>query len=172
MMHGHTDRPGLVGEHPRGDLGQIALFVIFMAVWIADSFFFKYTSFLSGYIPLYVRIPFSAVILIISGYFALAGHRILFEEEREIPVVINHGIFGVVRHPLYFSVILLYLGLLLLTFSMAAVLVWIIIFIFYNFIASYEENLLSGKFGKEYERYKQMVPRWIPRFGKRDRGDG
>lgn len=161
-----------MGEHPRGDVGQIVLFVIFLAVWIADSFFFKYTNTLSHYIPLYLRIPLSSVIFIISGYFALAGHRILFEEEREIPVVIAHGVFGVVRHPLYFSAIMLYLGFLLLTFSMAATLVWVIIFIFYNFIASYEENLLIGKFGKEYETYKQKVPRWIPRFGKRNRGDG
>ena len=153
-------------------MGQIVLFVIFLAVWIADSFFFKYTTPLSRYIPLYVRIPLSAVILVISGYFALAAHRILFEEERKIPVVIRHGVFGVVRHPLYFSVILLCLGLLLLTFSMAAVLVWIIIFIFYNFIASYEENLLIEEFGKDYEKYQQTVPRWIPRFGKGMRGDG
>ena len=114
----------------------------------------------------------TTVILIISGYFALAAHRILFEEEREFPIVIRHGVFSVVRHPLYFSVILLYLGLLLLTLSMAAALVWVITLIYYNFIASYEENLLIEKFGKEYEKYQQTVPRWIPRFGKGMRGDG
>ena len=168
-MHGHRARPGLVGEHPRGDLGQIIFFVIFMAVWIADSFFFKYTSLLSEYISLYVRIPLSAIILIISGYFALAGHRTLFEEERETSAVIVQGVFSVVRHPLYFSVILFYLGLLLFTFSMAATLVWVIIIIFYNFIASYEENLLIEHFGEEYEAYMKDVPRWIPRFSKKPR---
>jgi len=34
----------LTGEHRLGDAGQLVLFIIFMAVWITDSFFFKYSS--------------------------------------------------------------------------------------------------------------------------------
>ena len=165
-MPGHNDRPGLVGEHPRGDLGQVILFVIFMVLWIADSFFLNYTDFISKYISLFIRIPLSIIILAVSGYIAFAGHRIVFEEERESPVVITHGVFGIFRHPLYFSVILFYLGLLISTCSMAATVVWIIIILFYNYIASYEENLLIEHFGVAYEAYMKDVPRWIPRLSK------
>ncbi len=165
-MPGHHDRPDLAGEHPRGDLGQVILFVIFMVLWIADSFFLNYTDFISKTIPLFIRIPLSIIILAVSGYIAFAGHRIVFEEERDSPVVITHGVFGTLRHPLYFSVILFYLALLISTCSMAATVVWIIIILFYNYIASYEENLLIQHFGVEYEAYMKDVPRWIPRFNK------
>jgi len=134
-MPGHGERKDLAGEHPWGDVGQIVLFVIFVAVWVPDSFFFTYTTLVAAYVPLYVRIPLSAAVLAVSAYFALAGHRIIFDEEREVPVVIDQGVFGTVRHPLYFSVILFYLGLLLLTLSIAAVVVWAVIILFYNFIA-------------------------------------
>lgn len=172
IMHGHNARDDLVGEHPRGDLGQVLLFVIFMAVWIGDSFFFGYTDFVADHIPLFIRIPPAIIILAFSGYVAFAGHRIVFEEERESPAVISHGVFGVVRHPLYFSVILFYLALLIATCSIAATVVWIIIILFYNYIASYEEDLLIQHFGKAYEAYREKVPRWTPRINNESGSGG
>lgn len=170
-MPEHNDRPDLVGEHPQGDLVQVILFVFFMVLWIADSFFLHYTDFFSKYISPFIRIPLSVIILAVSGYVAFMGHRIVFEEERESPVVIAQGLFGTLRHPLYFSVILFYLGLLISTCSVATAVVWITILIFYNYIASYEENLLIEHFGNEYEAYMKDVPRWIPRFNKKLKGD-
>jgi protein-S-isoprenylcysteine O-methyltransferase Ste14 len=38
------------------------------------------------------------------------------------------------------------------------------IFVFYNFIASYEERWLKQKFGQDYLDYTAKVPRWIPRL--------
>jgi len=35
----HANNPELTGEHAWGDAGQIILFLIFLLVWIADSFF-------------------------------------------------------------------------------------------------------------------------------------
>jgi protein-S-isoprenylcysteine O-methyltransferase Ste14 len=39
----------------------------------------------------------------------------------------------------------------------------ILIFIFYDFIAAYEEKLLEKKLGQDYREYKKEVPRWFPR---------
>lgn len=170
-MHAHNDRPDLVGEHPRGDLGQIILFVIFMAVWIVDSFFLNQTDFISKHISLIIRIPLAIIILGVSGYIAFAGHRILFEEERDSPVVITHGVFSRVRHPLYFSVILFYLAFVMATCSIAATVVWVISIFYYNFIASYEEELLVRHLGQEYIAYREEVPRWLPRILPSGKGD-
>jgi len=63
-MPRHNDRPDPAGEHPRGDLGQVILFVIFMVLWIADSFFLNYTDFISKTIPLFIRIPLSIITLV------------------------------------------------------------------------------------------------------------
>jgi protein-S-isoprenylcysteine O-methyltransferase Ste14 len=163
MKH-HGDREDLAGEHVLGDAVQGILFVVFLAVWITDSFFLRYSTFFSGYIPLFVKIPFATVVLCIGGYLAKAGHDIIFKEIRKEPCVVTHGVFCRVRHPLYLAAILFYLGLLLFTFSIIAGIVWIVIIIFYNYIAGYEEKLLTEKFGKEYEDYMGRVPRWIPGF--------
>ena len=164
-MPGHGDREDLIGEHPLGDAGQIVLLVIFLVVWIADSFILKYSTFLAVYIPLYVRIPLGVIVLGIALYFAKEGHDVVFGEVREQPEIIRKGVFGRVRHPLYFAAILLYMGLILFTCSILSFMIWVVIILFYNFIAKHEEGLLLDKFGTDYQDYMKQVPRWIPKIG-------
>ena len=160
----HENREDLTGEHPFGDMGQIILFFMFLAVWITDSFFFHYSDFLRHYIPLFVRIVIGVVILVISIYLFWGSHKIVFGQVREKPVVINKGVFCRVRHPMYLSAIMLYFGLLSFTLSIFAMIVWIIALIFYHLIASYEEKLLIEKFGESYSQYQSEIPMWIPRI--------
>ena len=143
---------------------MIILFVIFLVVWIGDSFIFKYSTFLSNFIPIYVRLPIALVILFGSAYFARSGLRIVFGEIREQPIVIRQGVFNRVRHPIYLGSLLFYLGLIVLTLSIISILVWLGIIAFYHFISRYEEKLLLDKFGAEYEKYRSEVPMWIPRL--------
>lgn len=160
----HRHREDLTGEHPLGDAGQILFACLFAATWIADTFFFKYTVLLNGYIPFIVRLPLAALVLVISGYLARKGLGIVFGERMEKPVVIRKSVFGMVRHPIYLGEILLFLGFLILSLSLAAIAVWVAGFVFLNFIAKYEEKLLLARFGAEYEKYLREVPRWLPRF--------
>ena len=106
----------------------------------------------------------AAIILVIAGALAWVGMKIVFGENREKPAVIRKGVFNLVRHPIYLGAILLYLGLIILTLSLAATVVWIITILFYHFISRYEEKLLLEKFGKDYEEYMREVPMWIPRL--------
>jgi len=76
-------------------------------------------------------------------------------------------VFNVVRHPIYLSEILLYLGFLMLSISLAAVFVWVIAILFLYFISRYEERMLLARFGQDYERYIQEVPMFIPRLWKK-----
>jgi protein-S-isoprenylcysteine O-methyltransferase Ste14 len=158
----HENRDDLAGEYAWGDMGQIILLMIFLAVWISDSFFLKYSTFLSAYIPYYFQIPLVLIIMFCSGYLARSGLRIVFGETREQPVVIRKGVFGMVRHPIYLGSILFYLGMIIATLSLLSLLMWIVIIIFYHLISRYEEKLLLKKFGIEYENYLREVPMWIP----------
>jgi len=160
-------RVDLTGEHAVGDAGQIVLGCLFAATWILDTFFLKYTTFLNHYVPLGVRIPFGVLLLILSGYLAKTGLSIVFGERREKPCVIRKSVFNVVRHPIYLSEILLYLGLLMLSISLAAVFVWVIAILFLYYISRYEERLLLARFGEDYEQYMREVPMLIPRLRKR-----
>jgi protein-S-isoprenylcysteine O-methyltransferase Ste14 len=160
----HHGRDDLAGEHRFGDLGQGALAIIFLAVWIADSFIFNFTDFAAKYIPFYIRLTAGFLILIVSGYLAGTGMYIVFKEVRREAVVIRKGVFGIVRHPIYLSAILLFLGLLVFTLSLAALGVWLVIIAFYHYIARYEEKLLLRRFGDHYAEYMKEVPMWLPRI--------
>jgi protein-S-isoprenylcysteine O-methyltransferase Ste14 len=178
MGHKHTQREArqhrddLTGEHAFGDAGQAILACLFAATWIADSFFFKYTTFLNQIVPLGVRIPLGIVLLVLSGYLAKTGLSIVFSEEREKPCVIRKSVFNVVRHPVYLSEILLYLGLLMQSISLVAAGVWIISIGFLHYISRYEEKMLLIRFGEEYEQYMREVPMWIPRLRLWNRKNG
>lgn len=163
----YQQRDDLTGEHTFGDIGQVVLACLLATTWIADTFFFKQTTFLNQYVPLYARIPFGVVLLVLSGYLAKTSLSIVFGEERENPVVIRKGVFNVVRHPVYLSEILFYLGLLILSISLAAAVVWVIAIGFLHYISRYEERLLLARFGEEYGQYMLEVPMWFPRLWKR-----
>jgi protein-S-isoprenylcysteine O-methyltransferase Ste14 len=163
--HGSDSRrEHLAGEHPFGDRGQLILLGVFMVVWVADSFIFRFSTFAGHYVSWLIRIPAAAVILIVSGYLIQQSQRVIFGEEQQEPAVISEGPFGVVRHPVYLGCLLFYLGLLVLTFSLITAIVWIVVIVFYHTIAKYEEGLLVKKFGKAYAEYMQAVPMWIPRL--------
>jgi protein-S-isoprenylcysteine O-methyltransferase Ste14 len=159
-LHGRDD---LSGEHRVGDIGQMTLAIIFFAVWVTDSFFAHYSTMLDPYIPVTVKIPLAVIVLILSAFLAGQGMYIVFIKKRQQPGVIRNGVFGFLRHPIYFSEVLLYLGLLLLHTSLAAIFIWIIIIFFLYYISRYEEKLLLLRFGDEYRQYMKDVGMWIPR---------
>jgi len=165
--HAGKHREDLTGEHAFGDAGQLLLFLLFLAVWITDAFFFNYSTLLNDHIPLAVQIALGVIVLLISGYLAFTGLYIVFGQVREKPEVIRKGVFGVVRHPIYLGEILLYLGLLFFSTSLAAVAVWVIAIVFLHYLSWHEERLLLARFGDEYRRYMQEVPMYFPRLFKR-----
>jgi protein-S-isoprenylcysteine O-methyltransferase Ste14 len=159
-------RDDLIGEHRLGDAGQLILACLFFTIWVADTFFLNYTTWLNDHIPLAVRLPLGLVLLVVSGYLAARGLSIVFGEVREQPGVIRKSVFGLVRHPIYLSEILLYLGFLVISLSLAAVVVWGLAILFLHYISRHEERLLLARFGQDYALYMQEVPMWIPRLRK------
>jgi len=160
-------RDDLAGEHRLSDIGQMVIFLVFMAVWITDSFFFRYSVFLNDYIPDPVQITLGAIVLVISAFLAVAGMVKMFVKVREKPRVVRDGVFGVIRHPVYTSEMLLYLGLLLFSTSLAAVAIWIIGIAFLHYISRYEEKILLEHFGDDYRQYMKDVPMYIPRLQRK-----
>ena len=119
------------------DMVQLIFLVIFLVIWIADSFIFKYSTFLTQHVSNYIRVPIALIILTISGLLAGFGLNTIFGKTRKEPQVITTGVFSIVRHPIYLSSILLYLGFILLSLSLLSVLVWFIIVIFYYMTSWY-----------------------------------
>lgn len=156
----HHDRKDLVGEHPFGDLGQIICLIIFLVVWITDSFWLNLTTWVAAYVPWYIRIIFEIPILILGFSLAFLSTQKVFHEIRDPPKVIQSGVYAHARHPMYFAALLFYCGCVVATLSIASLIVGVFIWIFYDIIARHEERLLENFYGKDYRDYKQTVPRW------------
>ena len=164
MPHKHNEK--LTGEHRAGDIGQLIIFSFFMALWISGMFL-MYSGFLNEYIPEVVRLSIGIILLIVSGYMAGIGLYIVFGKQLQPTGVIRKGVFSLVRHPIYLSEIILYLGLLMINISLASALILFIAIFFLHHISRYEEKLLLERFGDEYEQYMREVPMWFPRFYRR-----
>jgi protein-S-isoprenylcysteine O-methyltransferase Ste14 len=154
------------GEHPYGDLGQLILLVVFLLVWVGDSFFLHYSTFLSGYLPLALRLLIAALALILAFFLVKSGHVVISHGNHgRLPrSLVVTGAFRYVRHPLYLGCILVYFGLAVVTASLLSLALLAAIIPFYNFLAAYEEHLLEDLFGETYRTYKQKTGKWIPKL--------
>ena len=154
------------GEHPLGDTGQLTLCGLFLVIWILDSFFWHRSTFLAEYISLVLRLIILALAIITAVYLFKSGHVVVTHDKGGIEVV-SSGAFRFVRHPLYLGSILIYLGLTVSTASLFCLALLVLIFLFYNYIASYEENLLETKFGETYMAYEKKTGKWVPGISKK-----
>lgn len=80
-------------------------------------------------------------------------------------VIVQDGLFARTRNPMFLSLVMLYVGVVL-TVNAAWALVGLPLLILYlHFgVVRREETYLEDRFGEEYLRYKRSVPRWIPRL--------
>jgi protein-S-isoprenylcysteine O-methyltransferase Ste14 len=154
------------GEHPFGHAGQLLTFIAFIIVWVADSFLLHLSTFPARYVPLLVRLAVLAALLVLAYFLSKSGHE-AGGHDRPKDHIIETGAFRYVRHPMYLGIQLVYIGLAVATGSLLALAVYVGIFFFFNFIASYEERLLEEKFGDTYKNYKARTGKWLPRLGKR-----
>jgi protein-S-isoprenylcysteine O-methyltransferase Ste14 len=154
------------GEHPLGDAGQLILFGLFLVVWILDSFILRRSTFLASTLPLAIRLIILGVALVTAFYLFKSGHVVVTGDQRPTEVV-SSGAFRYVRHPLYLGSILVYLGLTVSTASLFCLGLLVVIILFYNYIAGYEEKLLEVKLGKAYVAYQKNTGKWLPHIGKK-----
>ena len=152
------------GEHPYGDMGQLIFLLVFLVIWILDSFVLKFSILLTNTIPLYIRLTAAGLILIPAVYLVRTGHRAISDDVLSSPRILTDGAFARVRHPLYLAALLFYVFLFSLSLSLISLGLFIGIFFFYNSISSYEERYLKKKFGQEYLDYKKYTPKWFPRL--------
>ena len=152
------------GEHPYGDAAQLILLGLFLLVWVGDSFFLRLSTFPADYLPRYTRLTFLVFSFAIAVFLFKSGHVVVSHKRRPSGLV-STGAFRYVRHPVYLGCLLFYLGLAVSTASLISLVLWVMICIFYNYLASYEEKLLESKFGENYRTYKENTGKWLPKLG-------
>jgi protein-S-isoprenylcysteine O-methyltransferase Ste14 len=78
--------------------------------------------------------------------------------------LVTTGIYEHVRHPQYLGFLLITFGMNVLWITISTLLLWPILVILYYRLAKEEDKEMEKRFGKEYQKYKHMVPMFIPRL--------
>lgn len=77
--------------------------------------------------------------------------------------VVRAGVFSVVRNPLYVFSFIAMVGIGLQSGMVLVTAILIATFmLYYPVVVAKEEGFLENKFGSDYIKYKQEVPRWVP----------
>lgn len=101
----------------------------------------------------------AAIVSIIGMSLIVLGWRGIYKSRNNL---VTSGIYSYIRHPQYLGILMItsiwmFAWPTLLTFIMWPVLVYV-----YYKLAKREEKDVEKKFGKEYEKYKNKVPMFLP----------
>lgn len=103
----------------------------------------------------------TALVLIVKGLLDLGKNLTPLPYPRADGELVQTGIYGIVRHPLYSGLIFLTLGWSVFQLSLSHFVAVIAIFLFLDLKARREEIWLSEKY-PEYSDYQQRVKKLIP----------
>jgi protein-S-isoprenylcysteine O-methyltransferase Ste14 len=103
----------------------------------------------------------TALILIIKGLIDLGKNLTPLPYPIENGELVQTGIYGIVRHPLYSGLILAALGWTLFQMSISHLIASAILIIFFEIKANREEAWLTKKY-PDYSEYSQRVKKLIP----------
>lgn len=98
----------------------------------------------------------------LGGVGRLGRNRTPMPAPRADSELITTGIYGLMRHPLYASMMAMGLGWAFLWSSLPALGIAVVLIGFLHAKARYEERLLREKFS-DYARYAAGVPRYFPK---------
>jgi protein-S-isoprenylcysteine O-methyltransferase Ste14 len=138
-------------------LGQFALMAaVIVSGWVWRQ---QWTSRLT--LVLAVALFAAAATVGLWGAIVLGRNLTPFPKPDRHAVLVQHGIYGVVRHPLYASVLLAALGWALAWASGPALALALVLSLFFKAKAEREERWLRERF-PEYADYARRVPQLIP----------
>jgi len=79
--------------------------------------------------------------------------------------LVTTGLYSRVRHPIYFALLVMGLGVILDAGYWPQIIIYLMLFTILRIKADFEESLLSQKY-PEYKKYAQRTPRFFPRLGR------
>lgn len=115
-------------------------------------------------------IPFGSILAAVGAGFIVLARRELRQQGqptdpgKPTSKVVKSGVFSISRNPLYFGIVMMFIGI-----AMVFNLLWILLLLVLSFIICHyvlifpEERYLSTRFGEEYKIYAASVNRWFGR---------
>lgn len=154
-------------KHPldKGSFWLIVItFSLFVFAALYDTFVLHWQFFQSLALFYLGLVIFSiSVLLRLIGKQTLGRNFSVFVAVQEKHHLVTTGVYKYVRHPVYTAGILTALGILLMTQSILATIVFfVVLFPALLYRIHVEEDMLVAVFGKEYLDYKKKVRALIP----------
>jgi protein-S-isoprenylcysteine O-methyltransferase Ste14 len=79
--------------------------------------------------------------------------------------LVTTGLYGWVRHPQYFGLFLITVGMLIQWPTIVTAAMWPVLMFMYYRLALREESGIEASFSERYAAYKRAVPMLLPRLG-------
>jgi len=111
-------------------------------------------------------LPFLIASLIMAGWALKVmrlGHFNIRPAVKEGAILVTHGPYRSIRHPMYASILLAGLGLLLITFSWVRLLLFFVLWLILYLKVRIEERLLARHF-TDYPAYRKRSGLFFPRL--------
>jgi protein-S-isoprenylcysteine O-methyltransferase Ste14 len=127
-------------------------------------FFLFYREATAGLLIL--RAAIGTPIVLLSFYFESKSCSVLGKPQshpQEIRKLVTSGVYSKMRHPVYLGRMLMNLGFLIIFPIVPMLIVAIVFVIVWYLMALHEEMLLMKKFGRNYKKYREKVPMFIPK---------
>ncbi|WP_370174258.1 methyltransferase family protein [Leeuwenhoekiella palythoae] len=99
------------------------------------------------------------VLCVLIALYQLRHQLSPFPSPRKNSKLINSGIFRYSRHPIYFGILLSYLSLSILFVDVYKLVLTAVLYLFFCWKSTFEENLLVARFPK-YKIYRKKTPRF------------
>lgn len=147
---------------PRGEgwfIGQLA-FIVAIAVASPDAW---PTTLVSVSRPLGGLLLVAGFLVAGRGLFDLGGNVTPFPRPKPGAVLVDRGVYGLMRHPIYAGLMLLGFGWSLWRASTCGLLLAVAFALFLDLKARREEDFLAEAF-PAYQAYRHRTARFIPRL--------
>ncbi len=104
------------------------------------------------------------VVILVTSFVRLGKSLTANPVPKQDSVLVTTGLYAKVRHPIYFGLLVLALGVVLDAGWWPQVLIFCMLYLLLNIKAQFEETLLAQRY-PEYKAYALRTPRFIPRLG-------
>ena len=102
-------------------------------------------------------------IILVTSFVRLGKSLTANPVPKEDGVLVTSGLYGRVRHPIYFGLLVLALGVVLDAGWWPQIIIASMLYFLLNIKAQFEEDLLRKKY-PEYKAYALKTPRFFPRI--------
>ncbi len=153
----------MMTDKAKGWILVIIQFVLLTAVLLTSVYEFKYSGRALMPVVHYIGVTFILIGALLFTFILISFGQYMTPNPvpRDNTILRTTGIYSIVRHPMYFTVLVLLLGVILY-FQAFYSLIWLLIaFVFLVYKISKEEEYLAKKF-PGYNTYKKTTKRIIP----------